>query len=49
MAEKDLHDLPLDLPREEGEQLDEDNRLKPGFVDAVRDAIDADDAGPNAR
>ncbi len=45
MAEKDLHDLPLDLPREEGEQLDEDNRLKPGFVDAVRDAIDADDAG----
>jgi len=45
MAEKDLHDLPLDLPREEGEQLDEDNRLKPGFVDAVREAIHADDAG----
>jgi magnesium transporter len=41
MAEQDLRER----TSEEGEQLDEDNRLKPEFVDAVRDAIDADDAG----
>ena len=45
MAEKDLHDLSADPLREEGEQLDEDNRLKHEFVDAVREAIYADDAG----
>jgi len=45
MAEHDLHDLTTDPLREEGEQLDEDNRLKPAFVDAVREAIDERDEG----
>jgi len=45
MADQDLHALPADLPREEDQQLDEDNRLKPAFVDAVREAIDAGDEG----
>jgi len=45
MAENDLHALAADLPREEGEQLDEDNRLKPEFVDAVREAIEGRDEG----
>lgn len=34
-----------DSPRDEGEQLDEDNRLKPEFVNAVRAAIADRDEG----
>ena len=42
MAETDLEELEEGAPGE-GEELDEDNRLKPGFVDAVREALDAND------
>jgi magnesium transporter len=45
MADDDLRLLDADLPREEGEQLDEDNRLKPEFVGAVRQAIEDRDTG----
>jgi magnesium transporter len=45
MAEQDLQTAAADLPREEGEQLDQDNRLKPEFVNAVREAIAERDEG----
>ncbi|TIX50526.1 magnesium transporter [Alteraurantiacibacter aquimixticola] len=32
-----------DAVREEGEEFDEDNRLKPAFVDSVREALEAED------
>ncbi|KHL25445.1 magnesium transporter [Croceibacterium mercuriale] len=46
MADPDDTALLQDFPsREDGEQLDEDNRLKPAFVDAVRDAVKEGDTG----
>ena len=40
MAETDLQDRDVDdLPREDGEQFDDENRLKPEFVRQVRDAL----------
>jgi magnesium transporter len=46
MAEPDDTALLQDSPsREDGEQLDEDNRLKPAFVDAVREAVEDGDTG----
>jgi magnesium transporter len=45
MADEELNALSTDFPREEGEQLDEDNRLKPEFVAAVRAAIEDGDDG----
>ncbi|MEO0063082.1 MAG: hypothetical protein RLZZ08_1642 [Pseudomonadota bacterium] len=43
MVEQDLHELQQELPREEGEQLDEDNRLKPHFVSSVIESLDDGD------
>ncbi len=39
MANEDLQALAADRSPEESQQLDEDNRLRPAFVDAVREAI----------
>ncbi|AKH42276.1 magnesium transporter [Altererythrobacter atlanticus] len=43
MAEHDIRELEEELPREEDEQLDEENRLKPEFVDSVIEAVDEGD------
>lgn len=44
MSQSDLHELEADLAsREAGDQLDEENRLKPEFVDAVCDALEQQD------
>jgi magnesium transporter len=47
MADEDLRELeaetPQDSGREEGVELDEENRLRGEFVDAVEDALDAGD------
>jgi magnesium transporter len=43
MADEDLRELEADTPREESEELDEENRLRGEFVDAVEDALDAGD------
>ena len=45
MAEQDLSELEIDAPREEDEELDEDNLLKPSFVNAVIDALEERDHG----
>ncbi len=45
MAEQDLPELEIDAPRAEEEELDEDNLLKPRFVDSVIDALEAHDHG----
>jgi len=39
MAEQDFTELEQDALREEGDELDEDNLLKPRFVDSVADAL----------
>jgi len=45
MAEQDLRELEQHALRDEADELDEDNRLKPSFVDAVIAALDqADEA-----
>ena len=44
MADSELLDPEIDAPaREEGDQLDEDNRLKPEFVREVREALSQQD------
>jgi len=43
MADEDIRELDAELPREEGDELDEENRLRGEFVDAVEDALDAGD------
>lgn len=43
MAEQDLSELETQAPREEDEELDEDNLLKPQFVDSVVEALEAHD------
>lgn len=44
MAETDLHELEADDSlRGEGEEFDEENRLKPEFVNAVREALSTGD------
>jgi magnesium transporter len=43
MVEQDLDALTQELPREEGEQLDEDNRLKQHFVSSVIESLDDGD------
>jgi magnesium transporter len=45
MAEHDLTELKTDAPREDGEELDEDNLLKPSFVNSVIDALESGDHG----
>jgi magnesium transporter len=46
MAETEIEELaPGVAPPEEGEQLDEENRLKPEFVRAVAEAIEAGEEG----
>ena len=45
MAEEDLTQLPEEAAPEEREQFDEEDRLKPEFVDAVREAIEEHDEG----
>jgi magnesium transporter len=45
MADEDLRELEEEAPRDEGEQLDEENRLKAQFVDSVVAAIDEGDEG----
>ncbi len=46
MAETDLQTREdEDAVREDGAELDEENRLKPAFVNAVRDALEAEDDG----
>jgi magnesium transporter len=45
MAEQDLSELETEAARAEDEELDEDNLLKPQFVDAVTDALEAHDHG----
>jgi magnesium transporter len=45
MAEQDLSELETDAARAEDEELDEDNLLKPQFVDSVIDALEARDHG----
>jgi len=45
MAEQDLSELETDAARAEDEELDEDNLLKPQFVDSVIDALEAHDHG----
>ena len=47
MADPELDDTIAEQPQaaEESEQLDEENRLKPEFVDAVRDAIKGGEDG----
>ena len=45
MAEQDFTELEQDLLDDQGEELDEDNLLKPRFVDAVAAALqDGDEA-----
>jgi magnesium transporter len=44
MAEQDLSELEQQAPREDDEELDEDNHLKASFVDSVSDALEAGDA-----
>jgi len=43
MAEQDLSELETDALREEGDELDEDNLLKPRFVDSVAAALEQGD------
>ncbi len=44
MAENDLEELEADAAaREDGAEFDEDDRLKPEFVDSVRDALEEED------
>jgi magnesium transporter len=46
MAEHDLDELEAeDAAREDGAEFDEDDRLKPEFVDSVRDALEEEDEG----
>ena len=45
MADEDFRELELDAPRDEGSELDEENRLKPRFVDSVVEAIEQGDEG----
>jgi len=45
MAEQDLSELETDALREDGEELDEDNLLKPKFVNAVIEALENGDHG----
>ena len=45
MADEDFRELEQDVPREEGAELDEDNRLKPEFVDSVIEALEENDQG----
>ena len=49
MADEDFRELEQDVPNafpgEEGAELDEDNRLKPEFVDSVIEALEVDDQG----
>ena len=45
MAEQDLSELEQQTLREEDEELDEDNLLKPQFVDSVVEALEAHDHG----
>jgi magnesium transporter len=45
MAEPDLRELDQDARLDARAQFDEENRLKPEFVDAVIDALDRDDGG----
>jgi len=45
MAEQDLSELEQQAPREEDEELDEDNLLKPRFVASVIEALNAHDHG----
>jgi magnesium transporter len=45
MADEDIRELAAEAPREEGVQLDEENRLRGEFVDAVEDALEARDEG----
>lgn len=43
MAEDDLRELDHEVLHEEGEELDDENRLKPAFVDAVAAALHEND------
>ncbi|MEO6041939.1 MAG: magnesium transporter [Croceibacterium sp.] len=43
MADEDLRDLEVDTARDDGVELDEENRLRGRFVDAVNDALEARD------
>jgi magnesium transporter len=43
MAEQDISELQHDAPREEGAELDEENRLKAQFVDSVIEALEQGD------
>src|SRR3569623_1002840 len=43
MADEDIRELAEEAPREEGVQLDEENRLRGEFVDAITDALEAHD------
>ncbi|KRA82907.1 magnesium transporter [Altererythrobacter sp. Root672] len=45
MAEHDLTELEQEAPRDDGAELDEENRLKPQFVNNVIDALDQGDEG----
>lgn len=45
MAEQDLSALETEALREESEELDEDNLLKPQFVNSVIDALESGDHG----
>ena len=45
MAEQDLPELEAEAPRDDGEELDEDNLLKPQFVNSVIDALESGDHG----
>ena len=46
MAESDIDELaPEAAPPEEGDELDEENRLKPEFVRAVIEALEAGEEG----
>ena len=45
MAEQDLSELETEAAREDGEELDEDNLLKPRFVKSVIDALESGDHG----
>jgi magnesium transporter len=46
MAENDLEELEAeDAVREDGAEFDEDDRLKPEFVDSVREALEEEDEG----
>ena len=45
MAEQDLPELDAVAPGDDGEELDEDNLLKPQFVNSVIDALESGDHG----